>query len=129
MKKDLLLTRELLIWIQKAIPNEFPFLIRDKDSDVNIHPINNFLAIYGISSSHLKKIDSEYAITIYGNKNDSKRKRLYQLVLRQKLINIASDHYGIMNNKLNIPILRPISSMIKQEYKEIEDIYNLYGNI
>ncbi|CAG8600993.1 9891_t:CDS:2 [Cetraspora pellucida] len=65
MKKDLLLARELLIWIQKAIPNEFTFLIKDKDGDVNVHPINNFLAIYGISSLYLRKIGSDYAIIIH----------------------------------------------------------------
>ena len=119
MEKDPLLARELLIWIQKAIPNKFPFLVRDKDGDVNVHPINNFLAIYGISSSHLRKIGSEHAITIHGGKNDAHRKRLRQLALRQKVINIASDHYGIMNN-------RPIIPVPKQENDEVEDI-DLYN--
>ncbi|CAH1769811.1 13922_t:CDS:2, partial [Entrophospora sp. SA101] len=91
-----------------------------KDGDVNVHPINNFLAVYRISSSYLRKIGSDHAIVIHGNKNDSKRKRLRQLALRQKVINTASDHYGIMNN-------RPIIPVPKQAYDEIEDIYNLYG--
>src|SRR6185369_8776540 len=90
MEKDPLRARELLIWIQKAIPVKFPFLIRDKDGDVNVHLINNFLAIYGISSSYLRKIGSDHAIVIHGNKNDSKRNRLHQLALRQKVINTAS---------------------------------------
>ncbi|CAG8664478.1 4496_t:CDS:2, partial [Paraglomus brasilianum] len=68
----------------KAISAKFPFLIRDKDGDVNVHPINKFLAVHGISSSHLRKIGSEHAIVIHGNKNDSKRKRLRQLALRHK---------------------------------------------
>ncbi|CAH1770710.1 2482_t:CDS:1, partial [Entrophospora sp. SA101] len=51
--------------------------------------------------------------------NDSKRKRLHQLALRQKVINIASDHYGIMNN-------RPIIPVPNQENDEVEDIIDLY---
>ncbi|CAG8641238.1 8034_t:CDS:2 [Paraglomus brasilianum] len=89
MEKDPLLARELLIWIQKAITNEFPFLMRDKDGDVNVYPINNFLTVYGISSSYLRKIGSDHAIVIHGNKNDSKRKRLRQLALRQKIISFS----------------------------------------
>jgi len=120
MEKDPLLARELLVWIQKAIPNEFPFLMRDKDGDINVHPINNFLAVYGISSSYLRKIGSDHTIVIHGNKNDSKRNRLRQLALRQKVINTASDHYGIMNN-------RPIIPVPKQENDEVEDIIDLYN--
>ena len=129
MEKDPLRARELLIWIQKAIPNNFPFLMRDKDGDVNVHPINNFLAIHGISSSYLRKIGSDHAIVIHGAKNDAKHKRLRQLALRQKVINIASDHYGVMNDRPIIPTPKPATPIIKQEYGEIEDIYDLYRDI
>ncbi|CAJ0854478.1 12452_t:CDS:1 [Entrophospora sp. SA101] len=122
MEKDPLLARELLVWIQKAIPNKFPFLMRDKDGDVNVHPINNFLAVYGISSSYLRKIRSDHAIIIHEGKTRSKCNRLCKLALRHKIKREASDHYGIMNN-------RPIIPVPKQEYDEIEDIYNLYGDI
>ncbi|RHZ76192.1 hypothetical protein Glove_202g97 [Diversispora epigaea] len=135
MEKDPLRTRELLIWIQKAIPSEFPFLIRDKDGDVNVHPINNFLAIYGISSSYLRKIRSDHAIDIHGGKTDSKRNRLHKLALRHKINREASNHYGVMNNRPNmcldtssaIPTPRPIFPMIKQDYDEVSSIIDLYG--
>ncbi|CAG8492569.1 17933_t:CDS:2 [Dentiscutata erythropus] len=122
MEKDPLLARELLIWIQKAIPNEFPFLIRDKDGDVNVHPINNFLAIYGISSSYLRKIGSDHAIIIHEGKTRSKCNRLCKLALRYKINREASDHYSVMNNRLNTPAP-------KQENSEVEDIIDLYGEI
>ena len=50
-KKNPVRARELLIWIQKAIPKRFPFLLKDEDDNVSVHPINNFLASYSISSS------------------------------------------------------------------------------
>ena len=39
MEKNPEQARKLLIWIQKAIPVKFPF------ADVNVYPINNFLAM------------------------------------------------------------------------------------
>ncbi|CAG8742951.1 5302_t:CDS:2, partial [Ambispora leptoticha] len=56
----------------------------NKDGDVNVHPINNFLAVYGIRSSHLRKIGSEHAIIIHKGKNSAQCKRLRQLALRHK---------------------------------------------
>jgi len=55
MEKNPVRARELLIWIQKAIPKRFPFLLKDEDDNVSVHPINNFLASYSISSCHLRK--------------------------------------------------------------------------
>ncbi|CAG8438859.1 9102_t:CDS:2 [Cetraspora pellucida] len=92
--------------VQERLKAKFPFLIRDKDGDVNVHPINNFLAIYGISSSYLRKIRSDHAIDIHEDENDSKRKHIHQLALRHKVIIIALDHYSVMNNRRNIPITR-----------------------
>src|SRR5437764_962841 len=120
MEKNPEQARKLLIWIQKAIPAKFSLLIRDKDGNVNVHSINNFLAIYGISLSYLRKIRSNHAIDIYGNENDSKRKHICQLALRHKVIIIASDHYGVMNNRRNIPIT-------KEKNAEILDIIDLYN--
>ncbi|CAG8786164.1 867_t:CDS:2, partial [Acaulospora morrowiae] len=70
-----------------SIPKRFPFLVKDEDGNVNVHPINNFLIPYDISSS------------------------LRKLALRQKINREASDHYGIMNNRLNTP-----APMIEQGY-------------
>ena len=92
MEKNPEQARKLLIWIQKAIPVKFPFLIRDKDGDVNVHPINKFLAIYGISSSYLRKIRSDYAIIIHGDKNFSKCNCLCKLALRHKINQEALDY-------------------------------------
>jgi hypothetical protein len=106
IEKDPLLARELLIWIQKAIPNNFPFLMRDKDGDVNVHPINNFLAIHGISSSYLRKIGSDHAIIVHEGKTRSKCNRLCKLALRHKINREASDHYGVMNDRSIAPTTR-----------------------
>ncbi|CAJ0634292.1 7685_t:CDS:2 [Entrophospora sp. SA101] len=115
MEKDPLWARELLIWIQKSIPQKFTFLIKDKDGDVNVHPINNFLIPYGISSSLLRKIGSDHAIIIHEGKTRSKCNCLCKLALRHKINREASDHYGIMNNRPNTPAP-------KQENSEVEDI-------
>ena len=128
MEKNPEQARKLLIWIQKAIPPKFPFLIRDKDGNVNVHPINNFLAIYRISSSYLRKIGSDHAIIIHKGKTRSKCNRLCKLALRHKINREASDHYGVMNDRPIIPTPKPATPIIKQEYDEIEDIYDLYGN-
>ena len=60
-KKNPVRARELLTWIQKAIPKRFPFLLKGEDGNVNVYPFNNFLASYGISSCHLRKIGSDHA--------------------------------------------------------------------
>ncbi|CAG8686021.1 10663_t:CDS:2, partial [Dentiscutata heterogama] len=49
------------------------------------------LTIYGISSSHLRKISSEHAITIYRGKNDVYHKCLCQLALRHKVVTLWLD--------------------------------------
>jgi len=99
MEKDPKQARELLIWIQKSISDKFPFLLKGEDGNVDVHPINNFLAPYGITSSYLRKISSEHAVIMHGDKNKALCKRLCQLAVRHKIINIASDCYSIMNNR------------------------------
>jgi len=129
MEKNPLRAKELLIWIQKSIPKRFSFLIKDEDGDVNVHLINNFLIPYGISSSYLRKIGSDHAIIIHEGKTRSKCNRLCKLALRHKINREASDHYGVMNDRPNISAPRPITPMIKQEYDEVSDIFDLYREI
>ena len=73
MEKNPVWARELLTWIQKAIPKRFPFLLKGEGDNVNVYPINNFLAPYGISSCHLRKIGADHASRMHGGKNDSHR--------------------------------------------------------
>ena len=75
-KKNPVWARELLTWIQKAIPKRFPFLLKGEGDNVNVYPINNFLAPYGISSCHLRKIGADHASRVHGGKNDSRRRHL-----------------------------------------------------
>ncbi|CAJ0637733.1 2275_t:CDS:2 [Entrophospora sp. SA101] len=91
---------------------KFPFLIKDKDGDVNVHPINNFLIPYGISSSLLRKIGSDHAIIIHEGKTRSKCNRLCKLALRHKINREASDHYGIMYNRPNTPAPKQENSIV-----------------
>ncbi|CAJ0828387.1 8360_t:CDS:2, partial [Entrophospora sp. SA101] len=53
---------------------------------------------HGISSSHLRKIGCSHAVIVHEGKNNAQCKRLCQLAVRHKIINIASDHYSIMNS-------------------------------
>ncbi|RGB22685.1 hypothetical protein C1646_775699 [Rhizophagus diaphanus] len=68
--------REFLIWIQKAIPEKFTFLRKNKSGIVNVNPINLILAKHGITLKNLRKIGADYASRIHGGKNDSRRQRL-----------------------------------------------------
>src|SRR5438128_8811860 len=85
MEKNPVRARELLIWIQKAIPKRFPFLSKGEDDNVNVYPINNFLASYGISSCHLRKIGADHTSRVHGGKNDTRRRHLRQLACRHKI--------------------------------------------
>ncbi|RHZ63285.1 hypothetical protein Glove_330g79 [Diversispora epigaea] len=123
MEKNPIRARELLIWIQRSIPDKFPFLLKDKDGNTNVVPLNQFLSRHRITSVH-------------GGKNDTGRQYLRQLACRHKIGHASSvEHYGVMNDRPNmcldtssaIPAPRPIAPMIKQEYDEIEDFYDLYG--
>ncbi|CAH1766247.1 8194_t:CDS:2, partial [Entrophospora sp. SA101] len=84
-----------------------------------VNPINNFLACHGISSSHLRKIGCSHAVIVHGGKNDAQCKRLYQLAVRHKIINIASDHYSIMNSRPSVEIHNKPDTV-----EEIIDLYN-----
>ncbi|CAB4376350.1 unnamed protein product [Rhizophagus irregularis] len=76
MEKDPIRAREFLTWIQKAIPEKFTFLQKNKSGKVNVNPINLVLAKHGITSNKLRKIACR------------------QVVGRDESV----QHYGIMND-------------------------------
>ena len=82
MEKNLLRVKELLTWIQKAIPEKFT-LRKNKSGIVNVNPINLTLAKHEITSKNLRKIGADYASRIHGGKNDFRRQRLRKLACRQ----------------------------------------------
>ncbi|KAG9301856.1 hypothetical protein G9A89_004535 [Geosiphon pyriformis] len=115
MEKNPIRARELLIWIQKSIPDKFPFLLKDKDRNTNVVPLNLFLSRHRITSYMLRKIGADHASRVHGGKNDSGRQYLRQLACRHKIGHASSvEHYGVMND-------RPIISVPKQENLEVED--------
>ncbi|PKB95802.1 hypothetical protein RhiirA5_436004 [Rhizophagus irregularis] len=59
-------SKDLLTWIQKAIPEKFPFLRKNKSGIVNVNPINLALTQHGITSSKLRKIGADHASRIHG---------------------------------------------------------------
>ena len=71
MEKNPLRVKELLTWIQKAIPEKFRFLQKNKSDIVNVNPINLILAKHGITSNKLRKLGVDHASRIHGGKNDS----------------------------------------------------------
>ena len=79
MEKNPIRARELLIWIQKSIPDKFPFLLKDKDGNTNVVPLNQFLSRYKITSYMLRKIGADHASRVHGGKNDSGYQYLRQL--------------------------------------------------
>ncbi|CAG8809144.1 20047_t:CDS:2, partial [Gigaspora margarita] len=107
-------TRELLIWIQRSIPDRFPFLLKDKDENTNVAPLNQFLNRHKITSFILRKIGADHASRVHGGRNDSRYQYLRQLVCRHKIGHASSvEHYGVMNDRPNT-----LAPMIKQGYDE-----------
>ena len=99
MEKDPIRAKEFLDWIQKAIPEKFTFLRKNKSGIVNVNPINLILAKHGITSKKLRKIGADHASRVHGGKNDSRRQRLRKLACRQVVGRDESvQHYGIMND-------------------------------
>ncbi|CAB4397708.1 unnamed protein product [Rhizophagus irregularis] len=99
MEKDPIRAKEFLAWIQKAIPEKFTFLQKNKSGIVNVNPINLVLAKHGITSNKLRKIGADHASRIHRGKNDSRRQRLRNLTCRQVVGRDESvQHYGIMND-------------------------------
>ncbi|CAG8784229.1 16944_t:CDS:2, partial [Dentiscutata erythropus] len=121
--KNPIQARELLIWIQRSIPDKFSFLLKDKDGNTNVVPLNQFLSQHKITSFILRKIGANHASRVHGGKNDTGRQHLRQLAYRHKIGHASSvEHYGVIND-------RPIIPTPKQENSEVEDIINLYGEI
>ncbi|EXX52174.1 uncharacterized protein OCT59_001159 [Rhizophagus irregularis] len=99
MEKDPIRAKEFLAWIQKAIPEKFTFLRKNKSGIVNVDPINLILAKHGITSNKLRKIGADHASRIHRGKNDSRHQRLRKLACRQVVGRDESvQHYGIMND-------------------------------
>ncbi|GES86469.1 hypothetical protein GLOIN_2v1876937 [Rhizophagus clarus] len=99
MEKNPVRAREFLTWIQKAIPEKFTFLRKNKSGIVNVNPINLILAKHGITSKKLRKIGADHASRTHGGKNDSRRQRLRKLACRQVVGRDESvQRYGIMND-------------------------------
>src|SRR6185369_10990009 len=123
IEKNPMRARELLIWIQRSIPDKFPFLLKDKDGNTNVAPLNQFLSCHRITSFILRKIGADHASRVHGGRNDSRRQYLRQLACRHKIGHASSvEHYGVMNDRPNTPAP-------KQENSEVEDIIDLYGEI
>ncbi|CAG8845065.1 28107_t:CDS:2, partial [Gigaspora margarita] len=76
MEKNPIQARKLLIWIQRSIPDRFPFLLKDKNGNTNVAPLNQFLSHHKITSFILRKIGADQASRIHGGRNDSRRQYL-----------------------------------------------------
>ena len=86
-------------------------MLKGEDDNVNVYTISNFLAPYGISSSHLQKIGTDHVSRVHGGKNDSSRRHLRQL---RKIGHASSvEHYDGMNDKPDVAA----------EVAEIIDLY------
>ncbi|CAG8775460.1 18974_t:CDS:1, partial [Dentiscutata erythropus] len=121
IEKNLIQARELLIWIQRSIPDKFPFLLKNKNGNTNVAPLNQFLSRYRITSYMLRKIGADHAFRVHGGRNDSCYQYLWQLACRHKIDHALSvKHYGVMNDRPNAPAP-------KQENSEVEDIIDLYN--
>ncbi|GBB90266.1 hypothetical protein RclHR1_17160006 [Rhizophagus clarus] len=115
IKKDPIRAKEFLAWIQKAIPEKFTFLQKNKSGIVNMNPINLILAKHGITLNKLRKIGAVHASRIYRGKNDSRRQRLRKLACSQVVGQDESvQHYGIMND--------PPSSNCSKGQKHISEL-------
>ncbi|CAG8783397.1 3448_t:CDS:2, partial [Dentiscutata erythropus] len=106
---------------ERSIPDKFSFLLKDKNGNTNIAPLNQFLSRHRITSYILRKIGTDHASRVYGGRNDSCRQYLWQLACRHKIGHALSvEHYSVMNDRPNTPAS-------KQENSEVEDIIDLYN--
>ncbi|CAG8791044.1 24752_t:CDS:2, partial [Dentiscutata erythropus] len=80
IEKNPIQARELLIWIQRSILDKFPFLLKNKDGNTNVAPLNQFLSRHRITLYMLRKIGADHASRVHG-----------------------VEHYGVMNNRPNTP--------------------------
>ncbi|CAG8843382.1 25330_t:CDS:2, partial [Gigaspora margarita] len=87
---------------ERSIPDRFSFLLKDKDKNTNVAPLNQFLSRYKIISFILRKIGADYASRVHGGRNDSRYQYLRQLACRHKIGHALSvEHYGVMNDRPN----------------------------
>ncbi|GET01094.1 hypothetical protein GLOIN_2v1876937 [Rhizophagus clarus] len=107
IKKDPIRAKEFLAWIQKAIPEKFTFLQKNKSGIVNMNPINLILAKHGITLNKLRKIGAVHASRIYRGKNDSRRQRLRKLACSQVVGQDESVQHYVEEN---IPIEASINT-------------------
>ncbi|RIB16656.1 hypothetical protein C2G38_2189321 [Gigaspora rosea] len=63
---------------QRSIPDKFPFLLKDKDRNTNIVPLNQFLSCHRITSFILRKVGADHAFRVHG-----------------------VEHYGVINDRPN----------------------------
>ena len=98
-------------------------MLKDKDGNTNVAPLNQFLSRHKITSFILRKIGADHTSRVHGGRNDSRRQYLRQLACRHKIGHALSvEHYGVMNDRPNTPAPKQINS-------EVEDIIDLYGEI
>ncbi|CAG8720579.1 7713_t:CDS:2, partial [Dentiscutata erythropus] len=99
IEKNPIQARELLIWIQKSIPDKFFFSLKDKNGNTNVAPLNQFLSRHRITSYMLRKIGANHASRVHGGKNDTGHQYLQQLACRHKIGHASSvEYYGCGNN-------------------------------
>ncbi|CAG8472179.1 4666_t:CDS:2 [Gigaspora rosea] len=84
---------------KRLIPDKFPFLLKDKNGNTNVVPLNQFLSRHRITPIYIKKIGADHASRVHG-----------------------VEHYGIMNDRPNTPAP-------KQKNSEVKDIIDLYREI
>ncbi|CAG8797217.1 18957_t:CDS:2, partial [Dentiscutata erythropus] len=104
IEKNPIRARELLIWIQRSILNKFPFLLKDKNENTNVVPLNQFLSCHRITSYILRKIGADHTSRVHGGRNDFCCQYLRQLACRHKIgYALSVKHYGVMNDRPNTP--------------------------
>ncbi|CAG8764434.1 28611_t:CDS:2 [Gigaspora margarita] len=88
--------------IKRSILDRFLFLLKDKNENTNVAPLNQFLSRYKITSFILRKIGADHASKVHGGRNDSRCQYLRQLACRHKIGHASSvEHYGVMNDRPN----------------------------
>ena len=75
-------------------------MLKDKDGNTNVVPLNQFLSHYRITSYMLRKRGADHASRVHEGKNDSRRQYLQQLACRYKIGHASSvEHYDVMNDR------------------------------
>ncbi|CAG8776800.1 5388_t:CDS:1, partial [Dentiscutata heterogama] len=86
------------------ILDKFPFLLKDKNGNTNVVPLNQFLSCHRITSYMLRKIGADYASRVHRGGNDFCYQYLWQLAYKHKISYASSvEHYGVINDRPNTP--------------------------